>query len=277
MKKNIKFVFMAAMLVIMPCICYAQSASESYNKGIALMNKAEYTEAIASFRASMAINRSAANIKKCKAQIAKCQRLARRNTAAVKPQVPSVTRTLKPEKQQLLFGAAETTLPVKINTTPENADWIAELASKNDNWCKLAKSMDGRELQVTCSSSKSTIRRTAKINVIYDNLTSFIEVIQQGHKPQLCANTTFVEFGKRKGGEKKVSVTCNSDTLYADKKNWVLEKVPEWCDIQIQDNYLMTIKVDKLTKKDPEFKIGRTGDIVIRSQEEEWVIRVDQK
>ena len=47
---------------------FAQSATESYNKGVTLMNKGDYQGAIASFKASMAINKSAANVKKCKAQ-----------------------------------------------------------------------------------------------------------------------------------------------------------------------------------------------------------------
>lgn len=282
MERMIKLKIMVIMLCVMPHVCFAQSASKSYNEGIALMNKAEYTEAIVRFKASMAIDRSSSNVKRCNAQIEKCRKLAKRKTVKTVKTVdkpsPAVVKTLKTDKQTLFFEAyAETTLPVKIETSPENADWTAEPVSKEDDWFRLSKSMDGKELLVTSLSAQSTIRRTAGINVKYDNLTCLVEVVQQGLRPQLCASASFVEFGKRKGGEKRISVACNSDTVYAHKGNWILEKAPEWCDIQIQDNSVMTVKVDKLTKNSPNFKMGRTGDIVIRSQDEEWIIRVDQK
>ena len=79
MKKTIsKLMMIIGLLCFAPIVSYAQSASESYNKGVALMNKGDYQEAIASFKASMAINKSAANVKKCNAQIAKCNRLAKK-------------------------------------------------------------------------------------------------------------------------------------------------------------------------------------------------------
>lgn len=85
MKKTIsKLMMIIGLLCFTPMVTYAQSANESYNKGVALMNKGDYQEAIASFKASMAINKSAANVKKCKAQIAKCNRLAKKREAVVK-------------------------------------------------------------------------------------------------------------------------------------------------------------------------------------------------
>jgi hypothetical protein len=37
------------------------------------------------------------------------------------------------------------------------------------------------------------------------------------------------------------------------------------------------LKVEAIDKKDPFYKTGRTGDIILRSQDQECVIRVDQK
>ena len=39
----------------------------------------------------------------------------------------------------------------------------------------------------------------------------------------------------------------------------------------------ITIKADALGKNDPDYKSGRTGYIRIESQNEEFIIRVDQK
>ena len=51
MKKTIsKLIMFIGLLCFIPNVSYAQSASESYNKGVALMNKGDYQEAIASFQ-----------------------------------------------------------------------------------------------------------------------------------------------------------------------------------------------------------------------------------
>ena len=51
------------MMTLNTTYSHAQSASESYDNGLALMKKQDYSGAIACFKASMAINKSAANIK----------------------------------------------------------------------------------------------------------------------------------------------------------------------------------------------------------------------
>ena len=54
MKKTIsKLMMIIGLLCFAPIANYAQSASESYNKGVALMNKGDYQEAIASFKACL--------------------------------------------------------------------------------------------------------------------------------------------------------------------------------------------------------------------------------
>ena len=48
MKKTIsKLIMIIGLLCFVPIASYAQSASESYNKGVALMNKGDYQGAIA--------------------------------------------------------------------------------------------------------------------------------------------------------------------------------------------------------------------------------------
>jgi hypothetical protein len=280
MKKTIsKLMMIIGLLCFAPIVSYAQSASESYNKGVALMNKGDYQEAIASFKASMAINKSAANVKKCKAQIAKCNRLAKKKKNGddddSKTSTPSKQLTLS--TYNLAFDASEDTKLVGVETLPESSDWTANVASEHESWCKLGKSMDGKNLQVTCLATSSTLSRQTGITVIYDQVTRFIKLVQRGNKPHIDATKADVKINKRKGGTQKVGISCNSDTLYSDNKNWELTKFPDWCDVTVTSGNEITIKADALGKNDPDYKSGRTGYIRIESQNEEFIIRVDQK
>ena len=280
MKKTIsKLIMIIGLLCFMPLVSYAQSASESYNKGVALMNKGDYQGAIASFKASMAINKSAANVKKCNTQIAKCNRLAKKKRSdgdeSTKRVTPSKQLTLS--TYNLTFDPNEDTKIVGIETIPESSDWIANVASEHEGWCKLSKSMDGKNLQVTCLTTSSTLNRQTGITVIYDQVTRFIKLIQKGNKPHLDVTKSDVKINKRRGGTQKVGISCNSDTLYSDNKNWELTKYPEWCEVTVSSGNEITIKAEALSKNDPEYKSGRTGYIRIESQNEEFIIRVDQK
>ena len=166
---------------------------------------------------------------------------------------------------------------VGIETIPESSDWIANVASEHEGWCKLSKSMDGKNLQVTCLATSSTLNRQTGITVIYDQVTRFIKLIQKGNKPHLDVTKSDVKINKRRGGTQKVGISCNSDTLYSDNKNWELTKYPEWCEVTVSSGNEITIKAGPLAKTDPEFKSGRTGYVRIQSQNEEYIIRVDQK
>lgn len=281
MKKTIsKLMMIIGLLCFTPVASYAQSASESYNKGVALMNKGDYQGAIASFKASMAINKSAANVKKCNTQISKCNRLAKkkRNSSSdddSKKVTPSKQLTLS--TYSVTFDSGEETKLVGIETMPESSDWTANVASEHESWCKLGKSMDGKNLQVTCLVTSSTLNRQTGITVIYDQVTRFIKLTQKGIKPHIDVTKADVKINKRKGGTQKIGISCNSDTLYSDNKNWELTKSPDWCEVTASSGNEITIKAGPLAKTDPEFKSGRTGYIRIQSQNEEYIIRVEQK
>ena len=180
MKPIIKKIAMMGLMLLMPCLGFSQSASESYNKGVALMNKAEYTEAIRCFKASMAINKSAANVKKCNEQISKCQRLQKGTVASVSPKPAREALRLNVNRVFMTFPAdQEQTIAAKVEVSPEKSGWTASLAT-DVNWCRLTKSMDGNELYVTCIPSNSVNKRTVKVNVVLGSLTQTIDVVQQG-------------------------------------------------------------------------------------------------
>jgi hypothetical protein len=165
-------------------------------------------------------------------------------------------------------------LGVQIEVFPESNDWTASLVG-NVNWIELSKSMDGKYLVLKVSPTDKTIVRHAEVNVEYEKLERKIQVNQAGKAVELVASELFTKF-KKKGGQMLINVSCNSDTVYANNSNWTIEKAPEWCNAEGTSTNLV-LKVDALDKKDPFYKTGRTGDIILRSQKQECVIRVDQK
>ena len=277
MNRFLKILTVILLMTLTTVHTYAQSASDAYNKGVALMNKGDYQGAIASFKASMTINKSAANVKKCNAQISKCNRLAKKKTTDRKDEPKKTTqKTLVVSAKNVGFEAAGGERIIGVLTQPESNDWIANVASEHESWCKLSKSMNGKELQIECLPSNSTISRYTGITVIYDQETQFIQLTQKGKDAEITAHPNDVKF-KLKGGTEKVAISCNSDTLYADNKNWQLYKYPDWCEIYVTSGNELTVKADKLTKEHPDFKNGRSGDIILRSQDQECIIHVDQK
>lgn len=272
----IRLMMLIGLLVITPCGGFAQSATESYNEGIALMNKGDYNGAIAKFKASMVINKSAANKKKCNAQIAKCNRLKKSGRGG--EETPKAEMELELATSSLDFEYSEENIKlIGVTTKPESDDWTATLEPDScKEWIRLAKSMDGKELQVNCLPFNNTISRFAKIHVTYGEARKIISVTQKGKEVVLEANP-FVTINKKRGGKQAIVINCNSDTVYTDKRNWELVKTPDWCTVLPTGDKQIVVEAEKLTKDDAEFKTGRTGDIIIHSQNKEIIIRVDQK
>ncbi|MCR5364932.1 MAG: hypothetical protein K6E67_02140 [Prevotella sp.] len=277
------FIFRLMLIIGLLCLTqinsFAQSASQSYSNGVALMNKGDYQEAINCFKASMAINKSAANVKKCNAQIRKCNRLAKKKTAtAEKPKKAEPEKVLTLSAYNLLYEPdEEKTMVISVETLPESSDWIANVASEHESWCRLAKSMDGKELIITCLPTGSTIGRQTGITVFYGEAQRFIQLIQKGRKPTIAPTKESIKISKRKGGSQKVGISCNSDTLYADNKNWELVSKPDWCEVDATSGNEIVVKAEKLDKEHADYKKGRTGFITVRTQSVEHIIRVEQK
>jgi len=274
--KNNFFAFLTAILLfaLMPVNVFAQSASESYKTGLALMKKQDYEGAIASFNASKAINKSAANVKKCNAQIRKAQRL-QRNTKKAPVQI--VEKKLTVNVPKLVFSAIPNAMKaVTIEASPDANDWLASVDPKAASWCTLSKSIDGKDLQVSCQPTNLTIPRNAHISVTYGDLQRTIDVKQVGKPVEFGASSRFEKFSKKKGGKVLIDITCTSDTTYENQNNWIIEKSPDWCTAEGTKTSLV-LTASPITKKDPDYKSGRTGDVILRSQNEEMIIRIDQK
>ncbi len=277
MNRILKILTVILLMTLTTVHTYAQSANDAYNKGVALMNKGDYQGAIASFKASMAINKSDANVKKCNAQISKCNRLAKRKTTDKKDEPKKTSqKTLVVSAKNVGFEATGGEKIIGVLTQPESNDWIANVASESESWCKLSKSMNGKELLIECLPSSTTTLRKTGITVIYDQETQFIQLTQKGKEAKITAHPNEVKF-KLKGGTEKVAISCNSDTLYADNKNWQLSKRPDWCEVYVGSSNEITVKVSEIKKGNPVYESGRSGDIILKSQDQQCTIRVDQR
>ena len=193
MNRILKILTVVLLMAFAPASVFAQSASESYENGLALMKKRDYAGAIPLFRRSMTMNKSAENVKKCKAQIAKCQKNLKQKPST--PAAPQKTLTIAnptlsiPANPDRDFG-------VQINVTPESNDWIANVDG-NIEWLELSKSMDGKYLVVKAAPTDKTIVRHATIVVRYDNITRTVHVSQAGKEVELTASELFVKFKKK--------------------------------------------------------------------------------
>lgn len=275
MKTILKILTVILLMTLTTAHTYAQSASESYDNGLALMKKQDYAGAIASFKASMAINKSAANVKKCNAQISKCQKLMKnsKNKTQAAPVVPEKKMDLSTSVLSVPASPASD-YAVQVTASPDNNDWTA-IAEGGVKWIELSKSMDGKTLRLKVSPSEKTLVRHASVAVSYGNIIKKVRITQAGQDVELVPNTLFTKF-KKKGGQMLININCNSDTIYANNYNWIIDKAPEWCNAEGTSTSLV-LNITPLEKSDPYYKTGRTGDIVLRSQDKECIIRIDQK
>lgn len=275
MKRIIKLLTVIIMMTMaIPTTAFAQSASEKYNEGVALMKKRDYKKAIACFQASMAINKSESNKKKCKQQIAKCQKASKIDAPI--DQTPATNdKRLSLSKNRIPFPwNPMEDLSVDVITEPFSNDWMAS-AKGNEDWLELSKSMDGKSLIVKCKPTDSTVKRQAKVCVTYGGKKKEVEVVQYGKDVNFSADPLEVSF-KMKGGKQLVNIHCNSDTVYESGKNWKIKQTPDWLKAEMTETTLI-LEAPKVEKSNPDYKTGRVGQIIIVSQDKECILKVEQK
>lgn len=273
MSRFLKLLMIIVIMTISPLVSSAQSASEYYNTGLSLMKKKDFSGAIASFKASMAVNKSASNVKQCNDKIKQCNRLMRNSTNSQSE--TSQVKKLTISNPSLWFKAQATdTQSAEIESVPFSTEWTANVPAEV-TWIELSKSMDGKELNVRCRPNEQTTVRYAEIVVTLNNLVRKIDVRQQGKPVALSASSSFANF-KLKGGTDIIDINCNSDTTYAGKRNWTIKKKPDWIKAEMTETTLI-LKTDKVEKNDPAYKNGRSGDIILQSQDAECLIQANQR
>lgn len=277
MKRLIKLLTVIVMMTLTtPVVVFAQSASASYDKGLAQMKSGDYKGAIASFQASMAINKSEANKKKCNQQIAKCQKMLQKKPVVADTPIPVANeKKLNLSKSRVPFPPNPMEdLSVEVVTEPFSNDWMASVEGSVD-WLELSKSMDGKSLILKCKPTDKTTKREIMVSVVYGNKKKEVKVVQWGKDVKFAATPLETNF-KMKGGKQLVNISCNSDTVYEGGKNWKITQVPDWVKAETTETTLI-LEAQKVEKSDPQYKTGREGQVIIVSQNWECVLKVTQK
>lgn len=277
MKRLFKLLTVILMMTLTtPVVIYAQSASVSYDKGMALMKSGDYKGAIASFQASMAINKSDANKKKCNQQIAKCKKFLQRKPAATNVTLPVANEkkmSLSSDRVAFSWNPMEDQ-SVEVNTEPFSNDWTASVEGDVD-WLELSKSMDGKLLIFKCKHTNTTVKREASVIVSYGKIKREVTVAQWGKDVSFDATPQETKF-RKKGGKKYVQISCNSDTIYENGKNWKINQAPDWLRVEAAETTLI-LEAQELEKSNPQYKTGREDLVSIVSQNLEISLKVVQK
>lgn len=273
----------------------AQNADSKYEEGVAQYNKGNMQAAIKLFKESMILNKSAANKKRCNAMIAKCNRTGKK-TKSEEPKTAKAELLL--DRNHLSFNGRSSDADV-ISITATNG-WSFRYVDQEDaRWCILDKSQDGRTLKVKAEPSHLTVPREAKI-IISDAVTpSFCKELYvkqgSGKDPYLTAIPAELDRIANDGEEEIIKITCVSDTLYSDGKNWRLKDYPSWVKMLPDKPKVTGIKSAFASKNDKNARIPveanelsmkidpntstdeRLGEIVIQSQNSEMRIKLTQR
>lgn len=279
MNRILNILLVVILLAMAPAYsAFAQNAKESYENGLSLMKKGNYEGAIKCFRSSMIANKSPDNVKKCKAQITKCQKaMTRKSEPANQPSTPVVNTTLKLSTSILPVDAETTetaTHEIEVTTYPKSSKWTAEMVNK-PQWVKLSRTNDNT-IGLQFQPNEKTIARQATLKVSYGSDTKTVRVFQKGKKVELAAEKYEKKFSKKKSETANIEITCNSDTTYSNSYNWCVAYSPEWCKAE-QTSKQITLTLEPIVKNSPLWKSGRQDDIILKSQDVEFKIRIIQK
>ena len=277
MNRILKKLLVVILLSMAPAYCaFAQSASESYENGLALMKKKNYEAAIKCFKASMVINKSAANVKNCKAQIAKCEKAMKsKKSTPTAPPAPTVMKTLKLSTSYMPVDAEASAIQaVVVTTEPESNEWTAEIEN-SPQWVKMDRS-DNKIIKLDFQPNEKTIPRKGTLVVRYGEDTKRVNITQKGVDVVLAAEKTEQKISKKKQETVNIKISCNSDTVYTNSYNWFIESYPDWCKAE-QTSEQLTLTAEPIDKKSPLFKAGRQDDVILKSQDKKFIIRIIQK
>lgn len=288
---------------------YAQNADRKYEEGMAQYKKRNWEVAKKLFKESMILDKSAANTNRCNKMIKRINAIIAGPRPGPKPPKPDLKPESKAElsinRNQLSFSGRASEV-YRIKVTSSNG-WSFRYDNQEDEqWCLLHMSEDGKELTVRADPSNLTISRHAKI-MICDLATPSVYkelyVTQSSGKvPSLIANPANVNRIDYDGSEELITVTCVSDTVYSDGKNWILKDYPSWVTIlndkPVRQNWVekasnaisSVVKKNVIIPRTPieanELSVKflpntirevRTGYIVLQSQNVEMRIELQQK
>lgn len=267
MNTLIKTLLLGTVLCMAPTIgSYGQSAATKYDEGMALYQNGRYSEAIKRFNEAKILNRSAANNSKCQTMISKCNNALRSKNKKT---------TKLPEQLTVDFSDMRfegTMADARIITITTTTPWTATLEPKEAaSWCKIERRDSKDFLFVNVNPSNKTTSRRATIKVVSTsdkNVGATVNVLQtKGIPVSMTVSENKLDKLKGKGDRRQISVICNSDTIYGDGRNWMVEDKPDWVTIMNESDVLGTNNnsLQMLFEANPIREV-RTGFIVLRSQ-----------
>ena len=294
---------------------FAQAnADKLFNEGQKLMEKGtrqSYALAIKKFKAAKALYATEAKKKLCDDQIRLCKPSPTPNPKPKPKPEPTPEPAFAVSKNRIDFEGDKAG-SLNIAVTAPSLDWQLNIPTGiagEENFVKANRSNDAKSVDIVVDPNPTTINRQQTINVRLGAQKETITVVQSGKPVRLSSSENLVEVGL-KGGKKSLEIYTNSDSTITSNNNltWYIESKPGWVEItsEVQkkkgflnkalnsiNNIVSSTAVDagaadtktsdvkviiqKVEKSDPAYLSGRTGEIVIASQDKKIRIMVQQK
>lgn len=316
MKNYIKLIFIF-VIVCVARPAFAQSSGDRlYSQGLELQKKQtvqSQKSAIAKFQSAKKLYDSAAKKKQCDDAIAVSTSIIKtistsknsRGTSLNAKTAELKTSVLELSNEKLQLDCEQRTVTVSLTTT--ETEWSITPITNDDGraFVSVNQHRDEKNFEIVCSANNSTRQRSQSIEVRAGELKKVLIIEQSGKPTILSVEKTVVEFSS-KGGSKSIEVYSNSDSSEEENnnRNWKVVSKPEWVNVIGEEfkekgffgklgdtakglvkkqsasaedpsvvTSLMKLVVSSKSKKDP----SRSGEIVIRSENQQATIVVQQK
>ena len=274
-----------------------------------------YALAIKKFKAAKALYATEAKKKLCDDQIRLCKPSPASSSSKVKAKVetpaPAPAPAFAVSKNRIDFEGDKAG-SLNIAVTAPSLDWQLNIPTGiagEENFVKANRSNDAKSVDVLVDPNPTTINRQQTINVSLGSQKETITVVQSGKSVRLSSSENLIEVGL-KGGKKSLEIYTNSDSTITSNNNltWYIESKPGWVEltseVQKKKGFLnkalnsinsivsstsvdagaadtktsdVKVIIQKVEKSDPAYLSGRSGEIVIASQDKKIRIMVQQK
>lgn len=281
-------------IVLCASLAMAQKAADNlYNQGLKYqqtMTVKSQKMAIDKFKQAKAMYDSSDKKAQCDNSIAVSNKIIKDLSPGSKGQGGSSHRSKGSSTNDYHGGVTSPTLELS-NTSfevPIEAQTITvSVVTNQDNWdCSLVAGSDGssflridksgaNEIKILVPTNNNTGSRMQKVMVTAGGLRKEIKVTQAGLPITLKASEPTINF-KEKGGKKKIKITCNSSTQYANNsnENWYVESKPDWISITINEKREKGW-FQKMKDKGEEIVKGKSSEEDVSSVESEITVTAD--
>ena len=247
-----------------------QAADKLYNEGLKLqktMTVKAQNQAISKFNSAKQMYDSAAKKSQCDNSIAVSRQIisdlsgksksdgkskgsksnkSDNSNSGPTPQKAAPTLDVSTNYFELPLDAKTLTVNVVTNQDSWEASTVA--CADGSSFLRVERS-GSNEIRIIVPKNYSAGDRTQKVMVSAGGIHKDITVVQNGVPVTLDANEKQLKFGK-KGGKKKITVSCNAQLQYENNanENWYVESKPYWVTVTINEKKSKGWLKDKLDK-----------------------------